>query len=88
MQNMAATRCAGVNDDLDGSEANKAVQFHVTNIARDRGVASVADKEPERCVTGGGYLLMPAKCVKREGCRCQRRVSGNLSGCLLLCVCV
>uniref|UniRef100_A0A7S3NDW3 Aminoacyl-transfer RNA synthetases class-II family profile domain-containing protein n=1 Tax=Aureoumbra lagunensis TaxID=44058 RepID=A0A7S3NDW3_9STRA len=27
-----------VNDDLDGSEAHKAVGFHIMNIARDRGV--------------------------------------------------
>eukprot|EP00634_Sargassococcus_sp_CCMP2135_P001670 CAMPEP_0198676932 /NCGR_PEP_ID=MMETSP1467-20131203/98115_1 /TAXON_ID=1462469 /ORGANISM="unid. sp., Strain CCMP2135" /LENGTH=369 /DNA_ID=CAMNT_0044413837 /DNA_START=59 /DNA_END=1168 /DNA_ORIENTATION=+ len=32
-----------INDDLDGSEAMKAVQFHIANIPRDRGV--VKEKE-------------------------------------------
>ncbi|KAJ8607172.1 hypothetical protein CTAYLR_007349 [Chrysophaeum taylorii] len=28
-----------INDDLDGSDAHKAVRFHISNITRDRGVA-------------------------------------------------
>jgi len=35
----------GVNDDLDGTLANKPVGFHVANITRDRGVVSNSEEE-------------------------------------------
>lgn len=36
-----------INDDLDGSDAHSAVSFHVSNVARDRGVASTAAEKEE-----------------------------------------
>jgi hypothetical protein len=40
-----------VNDDLDGSDENRAVLFHVTNIPKQRGVSrGDAPAEKERCV--------------------------------------
>ena len=76
---------AGVNDDLDGSEENRAVLFHVSNVARDRGVTrGSAPAEPERCGYDrcGGHVC----CNMHVAYSCQAPPTGHVAQLCATCV--
>lgn len=69
---LAFVHGTGVNDDLDGSEAHKAVLFHVANIPRDRGVVPDGPTEAEKYGFDAEVVSSLAKwkrlMLRRYGC--------------------